>query len=1441
MTAPVRSSSPGKKRGRKSRKRSNAPKAQAVVEPPLLSPTKLTKKPREERSYKEFFPDMNLDEPLVVEVINSLIVSHGDGNGPILAISQGEQETSDQPNNDPNGESIRVDDRGMSTVEDKKTDLSNTDCMEIDSEQVSMHSEVSLSVPQTIPDPTTGDSIESENGHDNDSSISSRPWSEMESQSSRSLIRSRSVDLSDNSSSAPETASGLNNLSPSLSALSLETSNSVFSPKNSRTIKHLKDHKRSVSTPASVEHSSNKETQEYSKTPKMVFAKPLPKPVFTILEEDDHGPDNPGSLPQDISPPRGKDASFKRPEGHYVRYVEPKDEELSHCVEYDMDERDKAWLDMTNAKRIQEGIPEISVDFFEAVMDRLEKEWFDLTKDFQRSAAEKQQAALPEESVCSICDDGECENSNAIVFCDGCNLAVHQDCYGVPYIPEGQWLCRKCMVSPETPVNCIFCPNEGGAFKQTTTNQWAHLLCAMWIPETSIANPVYMEPIDSIEKIPKSRWKLVCYICKKKVGACIQCHKPNCCTAFHPTCARKAGLYLMMQTHHNKDEITMKAYCDKHTPAGHRDQVKDIEQVQAELATRRPQGLGKGNFGKAMGKGGLDFQYDDSETEYKSKSKSQSKKSRGPGRPRKNYSSSDSKAEKSARAHSSSYSASIPVAPLYILNKVMTVGKQGIRKKREFVALVCKYWSLKREARRGAPLLKRLHLEPWTATSSINMQSEAERTQNYEALIQIRQDLEKVRLLAELVRKREQQKLKRYHILKDYWEVILFPYKSFMMDVLKTLKSSDRSKIFHEPVPLDLVPDYLSFIETPMDFSTVTTKLEQHEYNSLEDFEADLNLIWDNCMKYNLPDTLYYRAALRLKGQSENLMSEVREKITSLPLNTEKNVLDIPPEHEIWSIQPASEAEGNLTPENRERTLPSLHLTVSDEKPKPGRKKKSSGGFKPIRKSDRKRTEGNEQSPVINGSTPIDESQPVEPPAAEAKSKLLSFEEAASSLHLKENGARSRSHRRGTSTPLDVASPALQKSPKKAKQQPSRNEDEKAPTEASQKRNSRKTTVSVKPTSKPTVSPSPSRVKRRLQSEEPEPQPKRPKLKNSKQKSEPSSPVVPSPLTTSKQKSPKPKVVELQSRKSRKRGTPSGLGPDYVDPNAVDSEAESAVKIASPGKKVKGQGKLKETAKKETEEKEETKGKEGAKTVEYDMKEVAFLNELKPDYQFGQLCWAKIPGFPWFPAKIMNPTADDVPFNVLMLHKREEPSRRRPPNAKADNLIQFYDNKETWSWMTKDEIVLFGNDEVDVVKLKYKDKPQMKKEMLSAYRKACEEYNIDADRLLDKAGVGQKKPKQKGKPRKLKNSLSATSLARSSVESTPNLTTSSPLSAPPSDFESDTSFPPAPTNSGGISAPKTDIPKINAAEKETLNTINYDDDLEISSLSTFDEDYMDID
>lgn len=56
---------------------------------------------------------------------------------------------------------------------------------------------------------------------------------------------------------------------------------------------------------------------------------------------------------------------------------------------------------------------------------------------------------------------------------------------------------------------CILCPNEGGAFKQTTNGDWVHLLCAIWVPETRVVNEVFMEPVSGAEKISKQRWRLV--------------------------------------------------------------------------------------------------------------------------------------------------------------------------------------------------------------------------------------------------------------------------------------------------------------------------------------------------------------------------------------------------------------------------------------------------------------------------------------------------------------------------------------------------------------------------------------------------------------------------------------------------------------------------------------------------------------------------------------------------------------------------------------------------------------------------------------------------------------------------------------------------------------------------------------------------------------------
>jgi hypothetical protein len=103
-------------------------------------------------------------------------------------------------------------------------------------------------------------------------------------------------------------------------------------------------------------------------------------------------------------------------------------------------------------------------------------------------------------------------------------LFVDTECYGICYIPEGLWFCQKCQVlnngGENEQISCVFCPNSGGALKRTKDGRWAHVICALWIPETSftLTDDGMRGEIDNIDKIPKARWKLNCELCKQKEG-----------------------------------------------------------------------------------------------------------------------------------------------------------------------------------------------------------------------------------------------------------------------------------------------------------------------------------------------------------------------------------------------------------------------------------------------------------------------------------------------------------------------------------------------------------------------------------------------------------------------------------------------------------------------------------------------------------------------------------------------------------------------------------------------------------------------------------------------------------------------------------------------------------------------------------------------------------
>lgn len=264
------------------------------------------------------------------------------------------------------------------------------------------------------------------------------------------------------------------------------------------------------------------------------------------------------------------------------------DEDSLSRAPYDLDELDLAWLDSVNQKRkfkVLAGSSGLSEVLLQQSITLLERKCYKNMMHAVRTD-ESLRIEYDDSIVCDVCRDPESEESNEMVFCDMCNICVHQACYGVTMIPDGSWLCKPCSIHQVNPP-CVLCPNRSGALKRIKPSPgWSHVSCALWIPEVKVGNAERMEPVTNIEGIPTSRWNLLCCVCKKKEGACIQCSYPTCVSAYHVTCGFRSGLE--MRSHLIYNGVLHESYCPKHTalrktPSKLMSPQKTIDRVTSQL------------------------------------------------------------------------------------------------------------------------------------------------------------------------------------------------------------------------------------------------------------------------------------------------------------------------------------------------------------------------------------------------------------------------------------------------------------------------------------------------------------------------------------------------------------------------------------------------------------------------------------------------------------------------------------------------------------------------------------------------------------------------------------------------------------------------------------------------------------------------------------------
>ncbi|KAJ8130772.1 hypothetical protein O1611_g2858 [Lasiodiplodia mahajangana] len=292
------------------------------------------------------------------------------------------------------------------------------------------------------------------------------------------------------------------------------------------------------------------------------------------------------------------------------------------------------------------------------------------------------------------------------------------------------------------------------------------------------------------------------------MGACIQCGNKACYQAFHVTCARRARLFLRMKNSSGALDVldgstNLKALCDKHCPSEY---AKENDVVQATKKAKKfykktMRGrLWANNQASAMALAAshrhliTDHPPDESQI-------TGAKLSAVLG---------DKKGQQGKSIWKLPSGA--PVIPQAVFDIVeASLQRFNFLKRKEFVSDACRYWTLKREMRRGAALLKRLQLQMETFSSmeltrrnfaAMGSSGKARLSRRIEFAEMLKKELEQLRALSQVIVEKEQNKLEAAEMERDFVDICYFPVHKLLPPVIEKAIALDKNLFYDGLLPL---------------------------------------------------------------------------------------------------------------------------------------------------------------------------------------------------------------------------------------------------------------------------------------------------------------------------------------------------------------------------------------------------------------------------------------------------------------------------------------------------------------------------------------------------------------------------------------------------------------------------------------------------------------